>query len=207
MTVIVVTGGIGSGKSEVCKILADSGLDFQYNADMRVKRLYYEHPTLLTDIEAKLKCSLRDESGHFVPSILARIIFNDKHAMDIVESLVFPVLIEDFQTFCNNAEDRSFVVFESATILEKEQFKGFGDITILVDAPFDVRMDRACLRDNADKETVMARMRSQTLMNALSQGLTDDRIDAVIVNDGTLEDLERRTKKVISSFRKDIDIL
>lgn len=43
--VIVVTGGIGSGKSEVCRILKNMGYVHQYNADFRAKALYEEHPT------------------------------------------------------------------------------------------------------------------------------------------------------------------
>ena len=47
MKVLAVTGGIGSGKSEVCRILADKGLTLQYNADSRAKALYVERPGLL----------------------------------------------------------------------------------------------------------------------------------------------------------------
>ena len=47
MKIVVVTGGIGSGKSEVCRILSDMGLDLQYHADDRVKRLYAEHRFLM----------------------------------------------------------------------------------------------------------------------------------------------------------------
>ena len=50
MMVLVVTGGIGSGKSEVCRIMRDMGYRCQYNADARAKALYEEHPTLLADI-------------------------------------------------------------------------------------------------------------------------------------------------------------
>ena len=65
MKIVVVTGGIGSGKSEVCRILSDMGLDLQYHADDRVKRLYAEHPSLLDDIESQTGCLLRDDAGVF----------------------------------------------------------------------------------------------------------------------------------------------
>lgn len=197
MTVIVVTGGIGSGKSEVCRILRESGFLHQYNADARAKALYEEHPCLLTEIESALGCSLRDEDGGFMPSRLASIIFTDAEALEKVEQCLFPALIEDFNSFAGSCGGE-YVVFESATVLEKQQFEGFGDKVILVDAPFQIRLERACARDGADREKVLARMRNQKLMNALSEGLKDPRIDLVILNDGSLEELERRTESAIN---------
>ena len=203
MKVVVVTGGIGSGKSEVCRILSEMGLDLQYDADDRVKRLYSEHPSLLDDIESQIGCKLRDDAGMFVPSRLAERIFADADALNIVESLVFPALMDDFRQFCTMNYGHAYVIFESATILEKPQFDGFGDVVILVDAPFDVRLKRACIRDNADRDKVLARMSNQKLMNLLSEGLTDPRIDAVIMNDGTVEDLEAKVRKMVETNLND----
>ena len=207
MIILVVTGGIGSGKSEVCRILANKGLTAQYNADSRVKELYTSVPGLLESIEQKLDCVFRDECGRFVPQSLAKRIFSDRQALEIVESLVFPALVEDFKVFAQGFGD-GIVLFESATILEKPQFDGFGDKVILVDAPLEVRLERACQRDNADREAVKARMSNQKLMNVISEGETDSRIDAVIINDDTIEILEERVEKTMSDlfgdWRKDI---
>ena len=199
--VIVVTGGIGSGKSEVCRILKDMGFRAQYNADAREKALNKEHPSLLAGIESSLGCSLKDEDGRFVPARLAARIFTDAKALETVEAHLFPVMMEDFSSFAvSSGED--VVVFESATVLEKPQFEGFGDRIILVDAPFETRLERACRRDGTDREKVLARMRNQTLMNELSDGYHDPRIDCVIMNDGTFDDLVRRTRDGINSLIK-----
>lgn len=207
MKILVITGGIGSGKSEVCRILAQKGLTVQYNADAKVKELYDTVPGLLESIEDRLGCSLRDEAGKFVPRCLAQRIFVDRQALETVESLVFPALMEDFLAFAGNSGS-PFVVFESATILEKPQFDGFGDRVILVDAPVSMRMERACRRDGADREAVKARMANQKKMNALSEGATDPRIDAVIVNDGSIAILEQKIEIMMSDlfgdWRKDI---
>lgn len=207
MKILVITGGIGSGKSEVCRILAQKGLAVQYNADAKVKELYDTVPGLLESIEDRLGCSLRDEAGKFVPRCLAQRIFVDRQALEAVESLVFPALMEDFLAFAGNSGS-PFVVFESATILEKPQFDDFGDKVILVDAPVSMRMERACRRDGADREAVKARMANQKKMNALSEGATDPRIDAVIVNDGSIAILEQKIEIIMSDlfgdWRKDI---
>ena len=207
MEILVVTGGIGAGKSEVCRILADKGLTAQYNADSKVKELYTKFPGLLESIEDAMGCSLRDESGRFQPQKLAQKIFPDRQVLEMVESLVFPVLMEDFRIYAQSC-GKSIVVFESATILEKPQFEGFGDKVILVDAPLSLRMERACARDGVCRDAITARMSNQKLMNALSQGETDARIDAVIINDGAIDILEERIEKTMSDlfgdWRKDI---
>lgn len=197
--VIVITGGIGSGKSEVCRILREMGFCAQYNADTRAKALYEEHPSLLADIESALGCSLRDEDGRFVPARLAARIFNEPDSLALVEARLFPVMMDDFASFAGNCGER-VVVFESATVLEKPQFEGFGDKIILVDAPFEVRLERACRRDGADPEKVLARMHNQKLMNELSAGGEDPRIDCRIVNDCSLDELVCRTKIAINSL-------
>ena len=197
--VIIITGGMGSGKSQVCGILKEMGISAQYNADDRAKALYEEHPTLLGDIEKSLGCSLRDEDGRFQKERLASVIFSDRNALEIVENHLFPVMIQDFESFAG-ASGEGIVVFESATVLEKPQFNGFGDKVILVDAPFDLRLERACLRDGVDREKVLARMQNQKLMNLLSEGHEDSRIDYRIINDSSLDELVSRTKLAINSL-------
>lgn len=197
--VLIITGGIGSGKSQVCRIIGEMGFTAQYNADLRAKALYEEHPALLAQIEKSLGCTLRDRDGRFVPALLASRIFSDPQALETVEAHLFPVMMEDFKSFAGSCGEE-IVVFESATVLEKPQFEGFGDKVILVAAPFEVRLERACARDGIDREKVLARMHNQKLMNDLSSGVTDSRIDCVIFNDGSLEDLACRTRNAINSL-------
>ena len=200
MRVLAVTGGIGSGKSEVCRILARHGLQMQYNADARAKALYTECPGLLDAMEDALGCVLRSEDGRFMSSALAAVIFTDKDAMEKVEALLYPEMIRDFHRMMAEAFEDQIVVFESATFLEKKQFDGFADIVLLVDAPFDVRLERACARDAASRDAVLARMKCQTLMNALSEGHRDPRIDYTVQNDGTRQELEENVLKVLKEI-------
>ena len=201
MKILAVTGGIGSGKSEVCRILAENGLTLQYNADSRAKALYMECPGLLDRIEKELGERFTDAEGNFVPSRLAAVIFSDAAALEKVEALLFPEMIRDFHRMMAEAAEDQIVVFESATFLEKKQFDGFADIVLLVDAPFEIRLERACRRDGASKEAIMARMNSQRLMNELSEGLEDSRITYKVLNDGTRQKLEQKVLAVLSQIR------
>lgn len=200
MEVLVITGGIGSGKTEVCRILQEIYGCGVYNADERVKMLYDVHPTLLDDIEKLVAEPLRDGEGKFVPSRLSARIFMDRNLLRQVEALVFPALVEDFETWAQQYSDTRFVVFESATVLEKPEFKGFGDKVVLVDSLVETRLERACMRDSAPRESVYARMLNQRMMNSISDGELQPEVDAVIHNLGTLTDLKYSTIRVINEL-------
>ncbi len=200
MEVLVITGGIGSGKTEVCRILQEIYGCGVYNADERVKMLYDVHPTLLDDIEKLVAEPLRDGEGKFVPSRLSARIFRDRSLLRQVEALVFPALVEDFETWAQQYSDTRFVVFESATVLEKPEFKGFGDKVVLVDSLVETRLERACMRDSAPRESVYARMLNQRMMNSISDGELQPEVDAVIHNLGTLTDLKYSTIRVINEL-------
>lgn len=205
MKVVVITGGIGSGKSLVCRMMRDKGWTVQYNADARVKALYADREGLLEKLEASLGRALRDDEGVFRPHLLAQVIFSDSEALKKVEVLVFPALLEDFEAFRKANADEEVIIFESATILEKPQFDGFGDVTVLVDAPLKTRLERACERDKASAEAVQARMASQPLMNSLSQGDKDPRVDYVLANTSGLAELEQEVDKLMLNIHKQID--
>ena len=196
---IVLTGGIGSGKSQVCSILSEMYGFHVYEADAKVKELYCTHPTLLADIENCLDVSLRDNDGKFQATLLAQIIFKDSDALIKVENIVFPALIDDFQKWRSNLKDERPVIFESATVLEKSQFEGFGDMTVLVNAPYSIRLARAGVRDG-DSAKVESRMGFQKLMNRLSEGESDSRVDVILENDSSFEDLEEKLKEFIEKY-------
>ena len=204
MDILVVTGGIGSGKSEVCGILEEIYGCGVYNADERVKMLYDVHPTLLNDIETMIGESMRDTEGRFVPARLSARIFSDRSLLKKVENLVFPALIDDFNAWTAKHADDRFVVFESATVLEKPEFKGFGDKVILVDSMVETRLERACLRDSAPRESIYARMLNQTMMNSISDGDIKPDVDAVIHNLGTLSDLRYSTIRVMKELYENL---
>lgn len=188
--VLVISGGIGSGKSTVCRILEEKYQWPVYEADSKVKELYHTSPTLLSDIESKLGASFRDESGAFQPYLLASRIFTDPRALSDVESLVFPVLMADFDRWKEKYDNKDFVVLESATILEKPELAGIGDKVVVVDAPVDVRIERALSRGGVTRDAIEARVSRQMLMNRISEGNVPDEVDYVIDNGAGMKQLD-----------------
>ena len=202
MEVVIISGGIGSGKSTVCGILQAKYGWSVYDADNRVKELYMQHKDLLNDIEKALGESFRDEDGTFRPSALASRIFSDRKSLETVETYVFPVLMEDFDSWRNGHADKDFVILESATILEKPQLKGIGDYIIVVDAPVESRVERAALRGQTSKEVIRKRIECQPLMNAISEGNVPDDVDFIIINDSDLESLVEKVSQVAEAIMK-----
>jgi dephospho-CoA kinase len=88
--------------------------------------------------------------------------------LDKVEALVFPALKEDLEKWMNEHPAKVHIL-ESATILEKEYFKGFGDFALVVTAPYQVRIRRAMERDSSSEEQVRARIQKQKMMNSLQK--------------------------------------
>lgn len=197
VSTVVITGGIGSGKSAVCSMLAENGVPV-YDSDSRAKELYNLRPDILDLICGLIGEDVRDCNGRLDRRKFASLIFSDPSMLEAVESVVHPALMDDFLLWKSSLSDSfdgwrfacgPFVAFESAIILEKPYFRGFGDITVLVDAPFEVRLARACRRDGADREAVLSRMARQGLMNSISSGAVVPDVDHVIMNDGDLASL------------------
>lgn len=199
MKVLIVTGGIGSGKSLVCRMLAETYSVPVYEADRRVKTLYSDLPSMLDEIEGTLGVSLKNDEGTFVPARLADVIFSDADALRKVEDIVFPRLKDDFSRWAQE-QKKDVVAFESATVLEKSQFDGFGDIVLLVDAPKEMRLERACSRDGQDEEKIKGRMAAQLLMNLLSDGGDCQRVDHTILNVGSVDDLRVKVADFMEKY-------
>ena len=160
--------------------------------------MYSEIPGMLDAIEDALGCGLRNDAGEFAPQKLAAVIFNDVSALRKVEEILFPVMMSDFERWAQGKGE--VVAFESATVLEKPQFDGFGDIVLLINAPLSIRTERAALRDSADAAKVKQRMSAQPLMNRLSEGESDSRIDFTINNDSAIENLSEKLGDFVEKY-------
>ena len=90
-------------------------------------------------------------------------------------------------------------LLESATILEKPQLKGIGDVVLLIDAPLEVRLSRTVERDRTDADSVQRRMEVQGLMNDVSAGLVPPPADVVVMNDSSVEELYDRLRKFVEN--------
>lgn len=186
MITLAVTGGIGSGKTEVCRILASEGIPV-YDTDSAAKRLYDSDDSLLDAIEEAFGCGIRKPDGTYDKAKLTELAFSSKDSQEKLDSIVHPAVLKDFIRWkaMNEANGEKAIAMESALILDLPEFLRAVDKVILVDSPLALRLDRAAARDNVSKASIIQRIALQRF--DLSKA------DVIIRNNGSLEDLRKKT--------------
>lgn len=197
MRTVLVTGGIGSGKSTVCRFFAEAGVPV-YDSDTRTKSLYDSDLSLVKDLESQFGISLRNPEGKLDRKALASLIFGDADALARAEAVIHPYVRKDFEKWASQYQDEPFVVMESAIAASKPVFEGMFDAVVLVDAPVDLRVERACGRDGAAEDEVRRRVASQdfsflqadlTIWNdsdmAVLRKRADDTLNLILTPSGT----------------------
>lgn len=197
---LLITGGIGSGKSLVSRYMEELGVPV-YDSDSRTKSLY--EGELLFRLETALGARLRTEDGRFDKKALARLIFSDNVNMSKMEQVVYPAVIEDFEAWKNEVSGGvsddigksggKIVAMESALALTKPAFSGIFDIVLAVRASEELRVKRACERDGVDEAAVRERIRNQSVDVSAA--------DYIIDNDGTPEELRAKTEAVLREIQ------
>lgn len=181
MKTVIVTGGIGSGKSAVCAFLQERGIPV-YDSDERTKGLYDRQPALIRQLEQALARPLRTPDGRLDRPRLAQLIFSSPQARETLESIVYPFVLKDFKRWRSRFRKPPFVVLESAVILSKPLFDGLADAVVLVEAPQEVRIRRILQRDGVSRESALARMAAQP-------EISPEKADAVLQNAGSQQEL------------------
>lgn len=173
MLKIGITGGIGSGKSTVCRLFAERGIAV-YDCDGAARRLMEEDAALRLGIEKRFGAESYAD-GTLNRAFLAARIFGDAAARTALEKLVHPAVIADFERWCE-AQEGPYVVLESAILFEAGLDRRV-DRVVAVLAPAALRLERAVRRDGADPEAIRRRMAAQTDDDTLCA-----RADYTIVN-------------------------
>lgn len=169
MKKIGITGGIGSGKSIVSRILKTIGYPI-YDSDSWAKHLMNNHPNIRQALIDKFGAETYTHEG-LNRTYLAQQIFNNKTNLAFVNSIVHPIVCNHFTQWTEN-QHSEFVFIESA-ILFSSGLDKILDKTIYVDAPQELRLQRAMLRDNASAEAIIARINNQSHDNEYARSHSD----------------------------------
>ena len=153
-----ITGGIGSGKSTVCKVFKLLGVSV-FEADLVAKKLMDSDDQIKTGLVNLFGESVYTPSGIVDRKKLASIIFNNDIQLRKVNELVHPVVRSQFLRWVEDQEV-PYVVHEAAILFESGFYK-IMDFTILVSAPENERIERVTKRDGSMPEQVKERMMKQ----------------------------------------------
>lgn len=180
--VVGITGGIGSGKSLVARLLRMYGFPV-YDSDARAKSLYDEDAALRAEM-VRLFGGRIYADGRLDRKTLSSIVFADARKLAQLDALVHPAVFRDFGRWCNVHSVP--VVFVESAILLQTDFRAMVDKVVVVDAPADVRVARAVRRDGATETAVERRILAQ-----MPSAEMRAQADFVIENDGKRSLLEQ----------------
>ncbi len=156
---IGVTGGIGSGKSTVCKIFAQLGIPVYY-ADDAAKWLMQNDTALINSIQQLFGKDIYTKEQQLNRPKLAQIVFNDPTALKELEKLVHPAVHRHSKQWFEQQKNVPYTLKEAALIFESGSYKQL-DAVITVFAPEALRIQRIQKRDKANVQQIKARMKQQ----------------------------------------------
>jgi len=175
MLKVGVTGNIGSGKTTVCRIFEHLEIDVYYS-DARAKQFYHD-VAVKQQINNLFGEEVFDAEQNVDIKKMAIRIFQNENELQRLNNLIHPLVVNDFQKWCEERENQNFVLFESAIIYQCELSHLFDKI-IFVEAPVEMLLQRIAQRDKADVETAKQRLENQQ-KNEIGRSLAD----FVICND------------------------
>lgn len=177
---IGITGGIGSGKTRVCRIFSSLGYEVYY-ADERAKWLMVNDPGLIAGVKDLFGEEAYLPDGALNRKFIGQIAFSDPGVLQQLNSIVHPVTGRDFEEWAKKVKAdyaKAFVLKEAAILYESGAYlKSDGVITVY--APKSVRISRVIQRDSTSPEAVLQRMDKQW-----PESEKMFRSDFMIINDG-----------------------
>lgn len=176
MLKIGVTGGMGSGKTTVCKVFEILGIPVFY-ADAVAKSIMYTDQVLRQDIIKSFGEKSYSERGDLNRSYLSAIVFNSKTELEKLNALVHPAVFRAFDLWVESQESVPYVVKEAALLFESDSYK-MCDQTVLVKSPLEIRIERIKLRDGITREEIESRMNRQ-----FSDEVKEKLADHILIND------------------------
>ena len=175
---IGITGGIGSGKSYVCRLLERRGIEV-YDCDAAAKRLIRN--------SSRLRRQLQELIGSLEKADISRFLLASEDNQRAVNAIVHPAVFDDF-------EQSGMQWMESAILYESGADK-LVDRVVVVTAPEEVRIERIMKRDGITREKAL-----QWIARQWPQELVRERADVEIVNDGKAE-LAPQIDELLKAFR------
>jgi dephospho-CoA kinase len=152
-----VTGGIGSGKTSVCRVFNVLGVPV-FSADARAKEIMDHDKEIIAGINALAGRDLYS-GGRLDRMGMAAIIFNDPDILEKVNTLIHPVVFDHFRQWMDE-QAAPYVIMEAAILFETGRAKQL-DRTATVITPEEERISRVTTRSKLTREQVLERIRNQ----------------------------------------------
>ncbi|NOT75475.1 MAG: dephospho-CoA kinase [Cyclobacteriaceae bacterium] len=140
-----ITGGIGSGKSLVCRIFKTLGVPI-YDADSHARNLMTSDPVLVGQIKSEFGEASYEKNGTLNRGHISSLTFGKKDSLEKLNSLVHPRVAIDYSNWSEKHKKFPYLIREAALLYEAGSYTSV-DKMIVVSAPENVRLKRVSLRD------------------------------------------------------------
>ena len=193
MLTIGLTGGIGSGKSEVAGMFNQLGVPV-IDADVIAHQLVEPGTEALTEITAAFGETILTSEGTLDRAKLAGIVFNKPDMKQQLETIIHPRVREQIKAYKDAHKNEPYIIVVIPLLLESGQ-RDLVDRVLVVNAAETVRIQRVQSRDGRREEQIRSIMRNQA-DDAQRRAAADDYID----NSGSLDDLTISVRKLHQQY-------
>jgi len=159
MLKVGITGGIGSGKTTICKVFELFGIPVFY-ADNVAKSIMHTDPVLKSAMIIAFGENSYAKDGTLNRSYISSIVFNNRLELEKLNSLVHPAVFRAFDNWVKEQNNAPYIIKEAALLYESGAYK-MCDKSILVTAPTQTKINRVKVRDGISDEDVKLRMNRQ----------------------------------------------
>ncbi len=161
MLKIGITGGIGAGKTTVCRLFEGLKIPVYY-ADDRAKWLMQHDEELVNKLKTAFGEDIYNADGSLDRPKLANIVFNNPEALKKLNSLTHPEVLEDGERWQRMQKlNGAIYTLKEAALLYESGSHEYLDKIIVVAADDETRIARVMKRDNCSREQVLARIDKQ----------------------------------------------
>ena len=197
MKVLGVTGGTGTGKSTVCRLLEKDGAVI-IDADRIAKKTQEKGSSAYGEIVERFGSGILDEQGEIIRSALGKIVFNDRRKMKVLNGIVHKHVSEEIKSKVREYEEKGTeLVVLDVPIPVEDGFFDTADRIWAVVANDDLRIERIMKRMGISEEEAELRIRAQ-----MSNREYEEIADAVIYNEGSFEDLKKLVEYELRRYKE-----
>ncbi|MCU7495084.1 MAG: dephospho-CoA kinase [Ignavibacteria bacterium] len=189
--IVAVTGGIGSGKTEFCKFLAEKGYPV-INADKKAKEILLKDPSVKKKIIEAFGEKAYPAKG-LDTAYLADKVFSDAEGVASINAIVHPVVIKEINAEIKEYSKKNKFIFVEAALIYEAEMEEMFNYVVLVTAPEPLRLKRVLEKGKMSEEDIKRRIESQ-----IPEEDKKEWADFSFENSQSLEDLKKKAEFLIS---------
>ncbi|MGL5000632.1 MAG: dephospho-CoA kinase [Cetobacterium sp.] len=194
--ILGLTGGIGSGKSTVSKIFLSMGLKV-LDADLIAKNILKDYK-VKKEIQNKIgEEFVNFETGEIDRKKLKKKVFNNPDKLKLLNEIVHPKVLTVYKNYYEEYSNKNEIVIFDVPLLFEVNLDKYCTKVIVVDIDPKIQIKRIKNRDGIEESLI-----KKIILSQISRNERNNKADILIENNGSLEELEFKIKKIIEEIKE-----